>query len=176
MELAHDTIHVGDTVQVEYLEGFVVRDIPFGSDSFYVQMEVDTLADPGDGYGIGGGVGGEGEGDAPGLKKYIFWKNTNYVTNNIPASFSLYQNFPNPFNPVTTIKFDLPKDVNVTIKIYDLLGREVTTLVNNELRKAGTYEVKWSATGGATSYASGVYFYRIEAGDYVSTKKMVLVK
>ncbi len=113
-----------------------------------------------------------GEGDNTGMKKYIFWRNANLVTNNIPTAFNLYQNFPNPFNPITKIKYDLPKNVNVTIKVYDLIGREVATLVNNELKTAGRYEVNWNAM----NYASGVYIYRIQAGDYVSTKKMVLVK
>jgi hypothetical protein len=90
----------------------------------------------------------------------------------IPKHFELNQNYPNPFNPVTTVKFDLPKDVNVTVTVYDLLGREVTRLVNNEFRKAGRYEVKWNAI----NFASGVYFYRLEAGSFVSVKKMVLIK
>ncbi len=91
--------------------------------------------------------------------------------NNVPEVFSLWQNFPNPFNPVTTIKYALPKDVKVVIKIYDILGREIRTLVN-EIRKAGYYDVKFDMS----SYASGVYFYRIEADNFVQSKKMVLVK
>lgn len=90
----------------------------------------------------------------------------------IPKQFNLYQNYPNPFNPSTTIKFDLPKDANVTIKIYDIIGRVVATLVNNELKKAGSYDITWNAS----NYATGVYFYRIEAGSFVSSKKMVLLK
>ncbi len=98
---------------------------------------------------------------------------TGSVTGNeMPLKFALYQNYPNPFNPVTTIKFDLPKDANVKIRIFDLLGREVANLVNNELKKAGSYQIEWNAG----NFASGVYFYRIEAGDYVQSKKMVLVK
>ena len=91
--------------------------------------------------------------------------------NIIPKQFSLSQNYPNPFNPATTIKFALPKDVNVTLKIYDLLGREVKTLVN-EIKKSGYYEVSFDGS----SLASGIYFYRLEAGTFVDTKKMVLVK
>jgi len=90
----------------------------------------------------------------------------------VPKEFNLYQNYPNPFNPTTTIKYDLPKDVNVTIKIYDIIGRVVTTLVNNEMKKAGSYNIQWNGA----NYASGVYFYRIEAGDFVSSKKLVLIK
>lgn len=89
-----------------------------------------------------------------------------------PIEFKLFQNFPNPFNPVTKIKYDLPKSTNVTIKIYDILGREVTTLIQNEFKHAGRYEINWNAN----NYASGVYFYRIEASSFVSAKKMVLIK
>jgi hypothetical protein len=104
----------------------------------------------------------------------------NPVSSEIPISFNLHQNFPNPFNPATIIKYDLPQDVNVTIKIYDLLGMEIETLVNNELGKAGRYEINWDAA----KYASGVYIYRIEAGDpssssggaFVQSRKMVLIK
>jgi parallel beta-helix repeat protein len=89
----------------------------------------------------------------------------------IPREFMLYQNYPNPFNPYTTIKYSLPTNEKVTIKIYDILGRLVTTLVN-EFKKAGYYDVKFDGT----NYASGVYFYRIDAGKYVDSKKMILVK
>jgi hypothetical protein len=96
----------------------------------------------------------------------------------IPGEFKLFQNFPNPFNPVTNIKFDIPKASFVKITIYDISGREVLRLVNHDLA-AGSYVADWNAS----AYASGVYFYRIEArntgsstGDYVNEMKMVLVK
>jgi hypothetical protein len=92
--------------------------------------------------------------------------------NSIPLKFNLSQNYPNPFNPVTKIKYELPRNINVTIKVYDLLGREVTTLINNEFRNAGNYEIEWNGS----NYASGVYFYRIQAGDFTDVKKMVLIK
>jgi hypothetical protein len=92
--------------------------------------------------------------------------------NNLPKVYTLYQNYPNPFNPITTIKYDIPRNSNVTMIIFDLLGREVTRLVNNEMKNAGRYEIKWNAN----NFASGVYIYRITAGDFVSVKKMVLVK
>jgi hypothetical protein len=91
--------------------------------------------------------------------------------NGIPKVFALMQNYPNPFNPTTTIQYALPKASNVEIKVYDLIGREVTTLVN-EFRQAGTYSVEFNAN----NFASGVYFYRIKAGDFTDTKKMLLVK
>ncbi len=106
------------------------------------------------------------------------------IASEIPDSYNLYQNFPNPFNPVTKIKFDLPKS-NLTLSgakglpirliICDILGREITTLVNEQL-KPGTYEVVWSATGGGSNYPSGVYFYKLVTSDYTETKKMVLIK
>lgn len=171
--LAHDTLRTGDSIQIEYLEGFIINQIIGGTDSFFVSLEVDTVSGA---FGIGGGKDGEGagEGDNTTFKRKIFWENDNKMinNNNIPTTFNLYQNFPNPFNPATMIKYDLPKDVKVTIKIYDLLGREVTTLVNNEFKNSGRYELAWNAS----NYATGVYIYRIEAGDYVSTKKMVLIK
>ena len=93
-------------------------------------------------------------------------------SNVIPDRFSLYQNYPNPFNPSTTIKFDIPKQSIVTMKIYDIAGREVARLLNSVQYNAGAYAINFDA-----SYlASGVYFYRIEAGDFVEIKKMMLIK
>ncbi len=91
--------------------------------------------------------------------------------NEIPFEFKLFQNYPNPFNPTSKIKFSLPRNLKVVIKVYDILGREVKTLIN-EFRTAGNYEVLFDGT----NFASGVYFYRIEAGSFVDAKKMVLVK
>ncbi|MCB0722961.1 MAG: T9SS type A sorting domain-containing protein [Ignavibacteriae bacterium] len=89
----------------------------------------------------------------------------------IPTTFALKQNFPNPFNPSTNIQFDLPKDVYVSIKVYDILGREVATIVN-ELRKAGSYIISFNGS----KLSSGIYYYKIKAGNFVETKKMLLIK
>ncbi len=89
----------------------------------------------------------------------------------LPTVYALYNNYPNPFNPATKIKYDLPKESQVIIKIYDILGREITTLVN-ENQKAGYYEVDFNAS----RLATGVYVYRIIAGDFVQSKKMMLMK
>jgi len=96
-----------------------------------------------------------------------------------PDNFNLYQNFPNPFNPTTKIQFTIPSitlrhaqsDVPVTLKVYDVLGNEVTTLVDEE-KVSGSYQVDFNGTG----LTSGIYFYRIEAGNYTETKKMVLLR
>jgi len=90
---------------------------------------------------------------------------------NPPTEFDLYQNYPNPFNPYTTIEYQIPEISLVTLKVYDVLGNEITTLVNEE-KPAGSYEVEFDAT----TLPSGVYFYRLQAGDFFETKKMVLMK
>lgn len=89
----------------------------------------------------------------------------------LPTKFSLSQNYPNPFNPTTTINFDIPKQTNVTLKVYDALGSEVTTLLNEKL-DPGYYKHEWDAS----KFASGVYFYRIVAGTFVETKKLMILK
>jgi len=89
----------------------------------------------------------------------------------VPAGFVLGQNYPNPFNPITTIKYSLPERSYVEIKVLDMLGREVATLSNEE-KQAGSYTVQWNANG----VASGVYFYRLQAGEFHETKKLVLQK
>lgn len=95
----------------------------------------------------------------------------NPISSNIPDNYSLSQNYPNPFNPSTKIKFEIPENGNVRLIIYDAIGREVSTLVNENM-SAGIYEAKWDAK----TYASGIYFYKLESNGIVSTKKMLLVK
>jgi hypothetical protein len=89
----------------------------------------------------------------------------------VPSDFQLFQNFPNPFNPTTTIGFQLPVGCRVRLALYDMLGRDVAILVNGE-KPAGYYSVEWNAS----RFASGIYFYRLEAGSYVSTKKLMLLQ
>jgi hypothetical protein len=89
----------------------------------------------------------------------------------IPATVELNQNYPNPFNPSTIIKFNLPKTSHVTLKVFNILGEEVATLVSDRL-SAGSYSYEWDAS----NLASGVYLYRLQAGDYVETRKMVLMR
>ncbi len=90
---------------------------------------------------------------------------------NIPKVFALLQNFPNPFNPATYIQYDIPKEANVILKVFDITGKEVRTLVS-ETKRAGSYQILFDAS----SLPSGVYFYQITAGDFGDTKKMMLVK
>ena len=90
----------------------------------------------------------------------------------VPTKYELSQNYPNPFNPMTKIDFQLPMDGKVSLKIYDITGREIATLVNNEFKKADYYTVMFNGS----NLSSGVYFYRIVADKYVMTKKMVLLK
>ena len=92
-------------------------------------------------------------------------------SNEIPLSFTLDQNYPNPFNPGTMISFDVPSKSFVTLKVFDALGREVSTLLAEEL-SAGAYSRRWNAA----NVPSGVYFYRLQAGEYVETKRMILLK
>ena len=96
----------------------------------------------------------------------------NFNTNENPLSFSLAQNYPNPFNPSTEIKFELPQNTFVTLKVYNAVGQVVAELVNNEYRTVGRYSVSFDGS----KLSSGIYFYSIEAGVYKDVKKMVLIK
>jgi hypothetical protein len=97
------------------------------------------------------------------------------VTIAVPTKFSLGQNYPNPFNPTTIIRYDIPNNLDkvltVSLRVYDIVGREVATLVN-EIKEAGSYEVQFDAS----KFASGVYFYRLKTGNYTAVKKLVLMK
>ena len=89
----------------------------------------------------------------------------------IPKQFELHQNYPNPFNPTTVIRYGIPKESTVKLVVYNILGEMVKTLIENK-QKAGSYEVNFNAS----NLATGIYIYRIQAGDFVETKKMVLMK
>ena len=97
------------------------------------------------------------------------------INSNEELSFNLYQNFPNPFNPVTIIMYDLPKDNNVTLKVYDILGKEVMTLVD-EFKSAGRHTVNFDATSDADALPNGVYYYKIVAGEFSAVRRMLLIK
>jgi len=112
----------------------------------------------------------------------IYWdggETTSIIENEFgenPTKFSLQNNFPNPFNPITILRYDLPEQAQVTLTVYDLMGREVTQLVNTT-REAGFKSVQWDATDSfGKPVSAGVYLYQIQAGDFRQTKKMVLLK
>jgi hypothetical protein len=109
---------------------------------------------------------------------WVFWSDSTKLLvpvrdekNILPVIFNLDQNFPNPFNPATTIRYSIPKVSKVQIKVFDVLGKEIRILVNEE-KPAGTYELTWNAA----NLPSGVYFYQIKAGEFTGTKKMILLK
>jgi len=91
--------------------------------------------------------------------------------NTIPNTFSLSQNYPNPFNPTTIIQYSIKEVSDVKLRVYDMLGREVKTLVNQQ-QSAGRYNIEFNAV----NLSSGVYFYRIEAGNFIDSKKLLLLK
>ena len=93
------------------------------------------------------------------------------ISNVVPDEFELHQNFPNPFNPTTTIRFDVSVSGNVSLKVYDVLGREVAVLADEYLR-SGSYERVFSTS----DLSSGVYFYTLKAGDFEKTLRMVVVR
>jgi hypothetical protein len=102
----------------------------------------------------------------------LLWGDSPITEENlVPKEFDLKQNYPNPFNPSTTIEYTIPENSRVTLKVYDIIGKEVATLVDKD-QNSGSYIVVWNAE----SLSSGIYFYRITAGDYTDTKRMVLKK
>jgi predicted esterase len=122
--------------------------------------------------------------DNPKLFPWVFSQIKSYTVNvkerkiTSQNSYILNQNYPNPFNPTTKIKYSIPASLNpskggtlVQLKVYDILGREIETLVNEE-KPAGVYEINWNAA----NLSSGVYFYQLKAGEYINTKKMVILK
>ena len=94
----------------------------------------------------------------------------------MPETFTLHQNYPNPFNPITNLRYDLPEQAEITLTIYDMMGREVRTLVNNNTN-AGFQSVTWDATNNfGNNVGAGVYIYQIKADGFIQSKKMILLK
>ena len=114
-------------------------------------------------------------GTAQGIYKSSLLTNVKDKVEKIIENFSLSQNYPNPFNPITTISYRVPETSFITIKVYDVLGNEIATLVNEE-KQAGSYEVEFQSATGSWQLTSGMYFYQLKVGNYVETKKMVLLK
>ena len=102
---------------------------------------------------------------------FQYFNLNNEVSIGIPSRFEVYQNYPNPFNPSTKISFDLPVDSKVNVIVFDLSGKEIVTLIN-DVKTAGYYTLDFNAS----NLSSGIYFYRIIAGNFTATKKMTLIK
>ena len=111
--------------------------------------------------------------------QYDWSSNCGFATNIhdiIPDKIKVHQNFPNPFNPTTLIKYDLPDNNVVNIVIYDVMGHEIVSLIN-ERKSAGYHSIVWNATNNAgQSLSAGIYIYAIQIGDYRQMKKMILLK
>jgi hypothetical protein len=105
------------------------------------------------------------------IAAYTKLTNMKTLSAGIPVTYKLSQNYPNPFNPTTNIKYSIPKESLVSLKVFDILGREVANLVDLK-QTAGSYEINFNAS----KLASGVYLYKIDTGDFVQTKKMQLIK
>lgn len=113
-----------------------------------------------------------GSGQGMGIRALVSMVGITTISSVVPGDFNLKQNFPNPFNPSTAIRFDIKKSTNVTMKVYNSNGQEVATLIDNELVSPGTKEV----TFGGSNLSSGIYYYTLFAGDFKETKKMMLIK
>ena len=119
-------------------------------------------------------VGGPNDNNLAGAVWVFVYKVTGIAPNSgeVPEAFNLSQNYPNPFNPGTTVSYQLKLSGHVTIKVYDLLGNEVATLVNNEEKPAGVYSISFDAG----KLSSGIYLYKLQVGNFVETKKMIFLK
>lgn len=190
----YDLIIGGISGRVRYYENVGTKNSPawVRADEDFSNVSVGQNAAPGfadlDGDGMVDAVLGEYNGNFS-LFKNLIPTDVRRTPNESPGEFALSQNYPNPFNPTTNFRFTIvqpqadaparrgPSDWRspdlrfVTLKIFDLLGREVATLVNGELNE-GRYTVQWNAAG----FASGVYFYRLQAGNYSATMKLLLLR
>jgi plastocyanin len=171
------TISVGDTVRWTNTQGFhnvVADDNSFtsgaaSSSSWVYEFVFNTVGSFPYYCSVHGGTGGVG------MSGVITVEEPTGVTGvNIKVDkFELNQNYPNPFNPVTNISYQLPIRSHITLKVYNIIGNEVATLVNEE-KPAGTYNVQFTTNN--LQLSSGVYFYRIQAGSFIEAKEMILLK
>ena len=173
------TIQVGDVVRWTNVSGthnVVADDNSFtsGSPSSTAWVYEHTFSSAGSNpyyCSLHGGVGGVGMSGVVTVEAA-----TDVNDNDLSVKeFKLEQNYPNPFNPSTTINYQVPAASNVVIKIYNVLGKEVATLLNEE-KTAGRYSINFDATSKSINLSSGVYFYRMQAGDFVDIRKMILMR
>jgi hypothetical protein len=170
-----DTVFHRDIVDTVYLPEWTSFSVPFTADEWGVTtqewdsllsnvVDIRILIDPQPYHQ-----------DRAGLDNFSISPFASDVENEedeyLPMNFELRQNYPNPFNPSTKIKYSIPQSSNVVIKVFDILGSEIETIVNEE-KPVGTYEITWHAEG----LPSGVYFYQLKVGDFIETKKMILLK
>ena len=126
-----------------------------------VDMRLSSMTNPGESYD---------------LTFTAITKRTTSVSDNTPTQFALQQNFPNPFNPTTTIEYSVPKIAHISLRVYDLLGREVKSLVNAS-RVAGSYRIVWDGKNNSGEIMpSGYYLYKMQTGNFTATKRMMLMK
>ncbi len=133
------------------------------------------VSDGSDTLGVHGSYGNFGDDFAPIYRKITLKRgiiSSNDIDNEVPTEFALRQNYPNPFNPNTNINFELSQTSNVTLTVYDMLGRKVATLIDGEQYSAAKHSIQFNAS----ALASGMYIYRIQAGSFISTRKMMLIK
>ena len=143
-------------------DGLVLKS---GADTFYTTTFIGPYGEPHNVVCIAA--------DPEGLQDsvvFLFTITDIYEQPAIPGEFSLMQNYPNPFNPSTSIRYELPMVTSVSLRIFNTLGQEIAVVVN-ERKVAGYYQVTWNAT-----VPSGIYFYRLQAGEFVETKKMILLR
>jgi len=190
VDMTVETRGIGGVPNVQILPTMAHRTLPAGNKIMFVAYDPLSLNTANDGSYPYYQWTGFDKANSP-YQAMFNWFDLTYsieqtVNNSIPDRFSLSQNYPNPFNPTTKIKFTIPvvetgHAPSVQLKVYDVLGNEIATLVNEE-KPAGSYEVEFSAIGGSASggnawnLSSGIYFYQLKAGSFIETKKMLLVK
>ena len=137
------------------------------------QNEINRLISIDPTTAVGDTIGSTGVQGITGLAVHdtVVVRITDDTKQTLPTVYALRQNYPNPFNPTTTIEFDLPRNSKVTLKVFNILGEEVVTLLSASL-PSGSYQYEWDAS----DYASGVYLYRLEAEGFVQTRKMILMR
>jgi len=160
-------------------ESYLITIGPIATTDHGTEICLDTCYYPPTGYWLWVGPSGSMEPAWDGPHCFIVTDPSQDISSRgdmLPTSFNLSQNYPNPFNPTTQVNFDVPTHSQVNISVFNVLGQKTVTLVDEEMN-AGSYVVDWDGTSdGGNKVSSGIYFYRMEAGSFVETKKMMLLK